>query len=162
MDNLTITTPSENELAVSRSFDAPRARVFASITTPDIVKRWLLGPPRWTMTVCRIEAEAGTPYRFEWRNEDGTTMGLGGTILEAVAPERLVASEKFDQPWYPGEAQVSQTLVEANGKTHFTITIRYPSKDVRDGALNSGMSTGMEASYDRLAALLAEPPAKAA
>lgn len=162
MANLTVTTPSDTELAVSRIFDAPRARVFAAITTPDILKRWLLGPPRWTMTVCQIEPRAGTPYRFEWRNADGTTMGMGGTILEAVAPERLVATETFDQPWYPGEAQVSQTLAEVDGQTHFTITIRYPSKDACAGVLNSGMSTGMEASYDRLAALLAEPPAQAA
>ena len=77
------------------------------------------------------------------------------TITEAVVPEKLVATEKFDQPWYPGEALVSQSLSEAGGKTTLTITIRYPSKDVRDGVMNSGMTTGMQMNYDRLAALLA-------
>ena len=150
MGNFTITTPSDTELAISPGFNPPRARVFAAITTPDILKRWLPGPPRWTMTVCQIEPKAGSPYRFEWRNADGTTIGMGGKILEAVAPERLVATETFDQPSQPGEAQVSQTLVEVDGQTKFTITVRYADKDVRDGVQNSGM----EASYDRLAALL--------
>jgi uncharacterized protein YndB with AHSA1/START domain len=154
--SLTLTTPSDNELAISRSFDAPRAKVFAAITTPDSIKRWLNGPPGWTMTDCALEPKAGTAYRFAWRNgENGPTMGLGGTVTEAVVPEKIVATEKFDQPWYPGEALVSQTLSEAGGRTTLTITIRYPSKDVRDGVMNSGMTTGMQMNYDRLAALLA-------
>jgi len=155
MSTITLSTPSDNELAISRGFDAPRAKVFAAISTPDSIKRWLQGPPGWTMTECTIEPKAGTPYRFAWRNgADGTGIGLGGTITEAVVPERLVATEKFDQPWYPGEALVSQTLSEAAGKTTLTITIRYPSKDVRDGVMNSGMTTGMQMNYDRLAALV--------
>ena len=154
--SLILTTPSDTELAISRTFDAPRAKVFAAITTPDTIKRWLNGPPGWIMTDCLIEPKAGTAYRFAWRNgEDGPGMGLGGTITEAVVPEKIVATEKFDQPWYPGEALVSQTLAESAGKTTLTITIRYPSKDVRDGVMNSGMTTGMQMNYDRLAALLA-------
>jgi len=156
MSSITLSTPSDNELAISRSFDAPRAKVYAAISTPESIKSWLQGPPGWTMTECAIEPKAGTPYRFAWRNgADGTSMGLGGTITEAVVPEKLVATEKFDQPWYPGEALVSQSLSEAGGKTTLTITIRYPSKDVRDGVMNSGMTTGMQMNYDRLAALLA-------
>jgi uncharacterized protein YndB with AHSA1/START domain len=156
MSNLTLATPSDNELAISRSFDAPRAKVFAAISTPDTIKRWLNGPPGWTMTDCVIEPKAGTAYRFAWRNgEGGPSMGLGGTITEAVVPERLVATEKFDEPWYPGEALVAQSLAESGGKTTLTITIRYPNKDVRDGVMNSGMTTGMAMNYDRLAVLLA-------
>jgi uncharacterized protein YndB with AHSA1/START domain len=151
-----ITTPSDTELSIQRTFDAPRAKVFAAITTPDTIRRWLSGPPGWTMTECVLEPKAGTAYRFAWRNgENGPTMGLGGTVTEAVVPEKLVATEKFDQPWYPGEAQISQRLTEADGKTTLTITMRYPAKDVRDGVLNSGMTTGMQMNYDRLAALLA-------
>ena len=154
--SITLSTPSDNELAISRAFDAPRAKVFAAISTPESIKSWLQGPPGWTMTECAIESKSGTPYRFAWRNgADGTSMGLGGTITEAVVPEKLVATEKFDQPWYPGEALVSQSLSEAAGKTTLTITIRYPSKDVRDGVMNSGMTTGMQMNYDRLAVLLA-------
>lgn len=153
--SLALSTPSDTELAISRTFDAPRARVFAAISTPDSIKRWLNGPPGWTMTDCTIEPRAGSAYRFAWRNgESGLTMGLGGTITEAVVPEKLVATEKFDQPWYPGEALVSQALSEAGGKTTLTITIRYPNKDVRDGVMNSGMTTGMQMNYDRLASLV--------
>jgi uncharacterized protein YndB with AHSA1/START domain len=151
-----ITTPSDTELSIQRTFDAPRAKVFAAITTPETIRRWLSGPPGWTMTECVLEPKAGSAYRFAWRNgENGPTMGLGGTVTEAVVPEKLVATEKFDQPWYPGEAQISQRLTEADGKTTLTITMRYPAKDVRDGVLNSGMTTGMQMNYDRLAALLA-------
>lgn len=156
MSSITLATPSDNELSISRSFDAPRARVFAAISTPDTIRRWLNGPPGWTMTECAIEPRAGTAYRFAWRNgEDGPTMGLGGTITEAIVPQKLVATEKFDEPWYPGEALVSQTLSESDGRTTLTITIRYPGKEVRDGVMGSGMTTGMEMNYDRLAALLA-------
>lgn len=156
MSTITLSTPSDNELAISRTFDAPRAKVFAAISTPDTIKRWLNGPPGWTMTDCTIEPKAGTAYRFAWRNgENGRTMGLGGTITEAVEPQKLVATEKFDEPWYPGEALISQSLAESGGKTTLTITIRYPNKEVRDGVMGSGMTTGMEMNYDRLAALLA-------
>jgi uncharacterized protein YndB with AHSA1/START domain len=153
---MNISTPSDTELSIQRTFDAPRAKVFAAITTPETIRHWLSGPPGWTMTECALEPKAGTAYRFAWRNGDnGPTMGLGGTVTEAVVPERLVATEKFDESWYPGEARISQSLSEADGKTTLTITMRYPAKDVRDGVLNSGMTTGMQMNYDRLAALLA-------
>ena len=97
MRDITLSMPSDNELAISRVFDAPRERVFAATSTPETIRRWLLGPPGWDMSECAIEAKAGTPYRFAWRNSgNGAAIGLGGTITEAVAPERLVATERFD------------------------------------------------------------------
>jgi uncharacterized protein YndB with AHSA1/START domain len=80
---------------------------------------------------------------------------MGGVYREVVAPERVVATEKFDQAWYPGEAVGTLVLVEQGGKTTVTQTVLYESQEARDGILKSGMEKGVEASYDRLAEMLA-------
>jgi uncharacterized protein YndB with AHSA1/START domain len=160
MTRLKVTTPSDREIAMTRVFDAPRELVFAAHTKPDLVKRWLLGPPGWSLPVCEIDLRVGGKYRWVWRNDsDGTTMGMGGVYREIVAPERLVATERFDEAWYPGEALNTLILVETNGRTTLTQTMRYESKDARDAVMQSGMEKGVEASYDRLARLLAATPA---
>jgi uncharacterized protein YndB with AHSA1/START domain len=152
---LQVTTPSDREIAMTRVFDAPRRLVFEALTRPDLLKRWLLGPPGWEMVVCELDPKVGGAYRYEWRREaDGSSMGMGGVLREIVPPERLVATEKFDQPWYPGEALVTQVLAEQGGQTTLTVTIRYESQEVRDGVLRSPMEEGVAASYDRLAELL--------
>lgn len=147
--------PSERELSLSREFDAPRARVFDALTTPELLRRWCGVIGGWYWTECDIQPVAGTPYRFAWRDNRGADMGLRGTILEATRPERLVATERFDEAWYPGEATVGWMLSERDGRTTLTVTIRYETREARDGVLNSGMPQGMAASYDMLAELLA-------
>ncbi len=82
-------------------------------------------------------------------------MGMGGVYREIAAPERLVATEKFEQPWYPGEAVGTVVFVEQGGKTTITQTVLYQSQEARDAVLKSGMERGVAASYDRLAELLA-------
>jgi len=155
LGTLQVTTPSDREIAMTRVFDAPRRLVFDALTRPEFLKRWLLGPPGWEMVVCEIEPKVGSAYRYEWRREsDGSSMGMGGVLTEVVAPERLVATEKFDQAWYPGEATVTQVLVEKDGKTTLTVTVRYESQEIRDGVLKSPMEQGVAASYDRLEELL--------
>jgi uncharacterized protein YndB with AHSA1/START domain len=149
---LQITTPSERELRWSRVFDAPRARVFAAISTPELVRRWLLGPPGWAMPVCEIDLRAGGVYRYVWRNEqDGKEMGVGGVYREIVVPERIVASERFDEAWYPGEAQVTMELLERSGKTTLIQTMQYESEVARAAVLRTGFEAGIEASFERLA-----------
>jgi len=86
-------------------------------------------------------------------------MGMGGVYREIVAPERIVNTEKFDESWYPGEAVDTLVLVEQRGKTTLTLTVRYESWEARDAVLKSGMESGVAASYDRLAELLASTPA---
>jgi uncharacterized protein YndB with AHSA1/START domain len=149
-----VTTPTDREIAMTRVFNVPRSLVFDALTKPELVKQWLIGPPGWTMPVCEIDLRVGGAYRFLWRGPDGTEMGSRGVHREIVVPERLVATEKFDDPWYPGEAIVTNTLVERAGKTTLTLTIRYESREARDLALKSGMERGVAASYDRLAGLL--------
>jgi uncharacterized protein YndB with AHSA1/START domain len=153
--NLKLTTRGDREIVITRVFDAPRKPLFDAFTKPELVKQWLLGPDGWSMPVCEIDLKVGGKYRYVWRRDkDGTEMGMGGVYREIVAPERLVATEKFDQSWYPGEAVGTFVLVEQGGKTTLTQTILYESREARDGVLKSGMEKGVVASYDRLAKLL--------
>ena len=153
--NLKLTTHGDREIVITRAFDAPRKLVFDAFTKPELVKRWLLGPDGWSMPVCEIDLKVGGKYRYVWRRDkDGTEMGMGGVYREIVAPERLVATERFDQAWYPGEAVGTFVLAEQGGKTTLTQTILYESREARDAVLKSQMEKGVVASYDRLAKLL--------
>src|SRR5687768_6077484 len=101
--NLQITGQGEREIVITRSFDAPRGLVFDAFTKPELVKQWLLGPDGWSMPVCEIDLKVGGAYRYVWRRDaDGSEMGMGGVYREIVPNERIVATEKFDQAWYPG------------------------------------------------------------
>jgi len=158
---LRLTTPGERELVMTRSFDAPRQLVFDAHTKPALVRRWLLGPPGWSMPVCEIDLRVGGKYRYVWHHDrDGTKMGMGGVYREIKMPERIVNTEKFDEAWYPGEALGTLVLVEQGGKTTLTYTMRYESRAARDAVIKSNMESGVAASYDRLAELLASTRAR--
>jgi len=158
MGQLKVTMPSDREIAMTRVFDAPRKLVFDAHTKPELVRRWLLGPPGWSMPVCEMDLRVGGKYRWVWRSDsDGSTMGIGGVYREIVAPERIVSTERFDEAWYPGEGLNTLVLVEEGGRTTLTQTMRYQSTEARDAVLKSGMEKGVAASYDRLAELLASP-----
>jgi len=158
---LQLTAPGEREIVMTRVFDAPRQLVFDAHTKPELVKRWLLGPPGWSMPVCEIDLRVGGKYRYVWRHDrEGTQMGMGGVYREIVTPERIVNTERFDEAWYPGEAVDTLVLVERGGRTTLTLTVRYESREARDAVLKSGMESGVTASYDRLADLLASTPAR--
>lgn len=152
---LQITTPTDREIAMTRVFNAPRRLVFDALTKPELIKRWLSGLDGWTMAVCEFDLRVGGAYRYVWRrDDDGTEMGMGGIIREIVVPERLVSTEKFDEAWYSGEALGTFVLVEQDGKTTLTQTMRYESRETRDAVLQSPMEDGVMASYDRFAELL--------
>jgi uncharacterized protein YndB with AHSA1/START domain len=147
--------PSDREIQVTRDFDAPRRLLFDAFTKPELVRRWLLGPPGWTMPHCEIDLRVGGAYRYVWRSEkDGSQMATGGVFREVIPFERLVATEKFDDAWYPGEALNTTVFVETRGITRTVITVLYESKEARDTARRSGMERGMAAGYDRLETLL--------
>ncbi len=155
METLKITTPSDREIAMTRVFAAPRSMVFDAFTKPELVKRWLLGPDGWSMPVCEIDLRVGGTYRYVWRHARGNEMGMGGVYREIVAPERIVATERFDESWYPGEAVGTVVLVEKGGRTTLTQTLLYESREARDAVLKSPMEEGVAAGYDRLAEILA-------
>jgi uncharacterized protein YndB with AHSA1/START domain len=154
-ETLKVTTPSDREIAMTRVFDAPRRLVFDALTHPELLKRWLLGPPGWSMVVCEIDLKVGGRFRYVWRKDDGTEMGMGGAYRELVPPARIVLTELFDEDWTGGETLNTAVFTEQSGKTTLINTVRYSSREARDGALNSGMTQGVAASYDRLAELLA-------
>ena len=140
----------DREIMMTRVFNAPRDLVFDALTKPELVKRWLLGPPGWSMPVCEIDLKVEGKYRYVWRNEDGREMGMGGTYREIVRPQRIVHTELFDEAWYEGESLNTWTLTEKEGNTTLVVTMRYETRETRDGVLESGMESGVATSYDRL------------
>jgi uncharacterized protein YndB with AHSA1/START domain len=146
-----ITAHGDREIVVTRVFDAPRRLVFDAYTKPELIKKWLLGPDGWSMPVCEIDLRPGGKYRYVWKNDsDGKEMGMGGIYREVVPGEKIVATQKFDEAWYPGEAVDTIIFVERGGLTTLTLTISYNSRETRDAVLHSPMQRGMAASYDRL------------
>ena len=158
--SLRVTTPTQREIAMTRVFDAPRDLVFEAYTKPELVKRWLGVHAGWSLAVCEIDLRVGGAYRYVWRGPDRAEMGMGGIYREVVAPERIVATEKFDQSWYPGEAVSTMALAEQGGRTTLTLTVRYQSREARDAVLKSPMESGVAAGFDKLAELLASTPAR--
>ncbi|MDB5172780.1 MAG: transcriptional regulator, effector-binding domain/component, partial [Phycisphaerales bacterium] len=103
---LKVAAPGDREIAMTRTFNAPRHLVFKALTTPELVKRWLGVFGGWSLAVCEIDLRVGGKYRYLWRGADGAEMGMGGIYREITPPERIVATEAFDQAWYPGDAIV--------------------------------------------------------
>ena len=150
-----VTTPSDREITVVRVFNAPRELIWDCHTKPELVKRWMLGPPGWSMPVCEIDLRVGGTYRYVWRNiNNGNEMGMGGVYREVAAPERIVATEKFDESWYPGGAVSTFVITEQGGTTTVTQTILYDSREAREAVLKSPMESGVTAGFNRLEELL--------
>lgn len=152
---LTVAAQGEREIVMTREFKAPKTMLFEAWTKPELVKRWLSGPEGWTLSLCEIDLQVGGSYRYEWTHQNGNKMGMGGTYREVVPAEKIVATEKFDESWYPGGAIVTTTLTEHSGVTTVETKVTYDSKEARDGVLRSPMDKGVAASYDRLENLLA-------
>ena len=151
---LQVTGNGDREIVMSRVFDAPRELVFEAWTKPELLKRWLLGPPGWEMVICDVDYSEGGETRFVWRKDDGQEMGMTMIGVEFVPPERIVCIERFDVPWYPGEARTTLTFTERDGKTTARTVVRYESQATRDMVLKTEMTTGVAASYDRLEEIL--------
>lgn len=151
---LQLAKPSDCEFQVKRMFAAPRDRVFAAFTEPELLKRWLIGKPGGTLAVCKVALKRGDSFRYVWRDPDGSEMGMSGVCLEIQAPERIVATEKWDKPWYPGDATGTITFTEEAGITTLTQTLRYESHATRDMVLGTMIEHAMALGYDRLAELL--------
>lgn len=148
---LKVTTPTEREIVLTRVFNAPRRMVFDAFTKPELLKRWF-GPRGWELVVCEIDLRVGGTFRFVLRGPDGRDMGMRGVYREITPPERSVHMESFDD--YPGESQVTTVMVEQGGRTTMTATVLYPSREVRDIVISTGMEHGAAESYDKLAELL--------
>ncbi len=156
---LQISTPTDTTIVLTRTFDAPLRLVWAAMFTPDKMRRWMLPPPGWTMTICECEPRVGGALRLAWKNEEADpVMTLQGVFTEVVPHERIVHTETMAL----GSGQTIGKLVETHefaekgGVTTMRITQAYDSKEARDGAIASGMDEGMEAGYKQLDAVLAQ------
>lgn len=148
-ETVNVTMPSEREICVRRTFDATAQRLFDYHTKVEHVQRWLLGPPGWTMPICEIDLRVGGAYKYVWRNTgNGREFGVHGKYREIVEPHRIVNIETMDG--MEAEALGTLTFAENAGRTTLSITMLFSSKEIRDRALESGMTDGMAISYDRL------------
>jgi uncharacterized protein YndB with AHSA1/START domain len=159
---LKVTTPTDREIVMTRVFDAPRSLVFEAMSKPELLKRWLWGPPGWSMEDCDSDLKVGGAFRHVWRRSDGMEMSMAGVYREIVPPERIVRTESFafGCEAQAGEQVATVVLTQQGTKTLLTLTVLYPSKEARDATIASGMERGVAASYDRLADLLASAAAR--
>jgi uncharacterized protein YndB with AHSA1/START domain len=154
-DSFKVTTPSDQEIRMTRLFDAPRRLVFEAMTRPEHVKQWWgrLGEG-YSVSICEIDLRPGGAWRFVNRHPKGEA-AFRGEYREITPPSRLVFTEIFED--FPdGISVVTADFTDAGGKTRLTATVRYPSLEVRDMVLASGMARGAGISYDRLEDLVAQ------
>jgi uncharacterized protein YndB with AHSA1/START domain len=154
-DSFTVTTPSETEIRMTRLFDAPRALVWEAMSKPEHIKEWWgrIGEG-YSVPVCEVDLRVGGAWRFVNRTPKGELVAFYGVYREIVPPERVVFTEIFEQ--FPDtESVVTSVLTEENGKTRLTATVSYPSLEVRNMVLGTGMARGAAISYDRLEDVLA-------
>ena len=154
MRTLTIVAHGERELVMTRAFQAPRRLVWDAYTKPALLTRWLGVFDGWTFAVCEVDLRVGGAYRWVWRHPEHGELAMGGVYTELAPPERLVATERFDQSWYPGGAVNTTRFLEEGGTTTLHMTCRYDSKEARDAVLRSPMESGMGAGLDNLERLL--------
>jgi len=149
-ESFRMTTPSDLEIRLTRLFDAPRALVFEAMHTPEHVKQWWgCLAQGYSVPVCEIDLRPGGTWRFVNRLPNGKEVAFHGVYREIARPERVVNTEIFEE--YPDvESLVTTVLTEERGKTRLTVTARYPSPEVREIVLKSGMDRGAALSYDRL------------
>lgn len=150
-----IEASGERDIVITREFAAPRRLVFDAHTTPELVRRWL-GPHTWQVETAEIDLRVGGAWRYFMRGPGGAEMTLRGTYLEIEAPARLVTTESNQDCYARAEHESVNTmiLVERDGRTHLTNTVRFPSRDVRDAVLGTEMERGVAQGFDRLDELL--------
>ncbi len=159
-DPADVTLPDDRSVLVTRSFNASSDRVYAAYTEPALLQRWLLGPPGWTMPVCEMDLRVGGTYRWKWRSDEGgQEFGFTGTFL-AVEPGALLRhTEAFDpgdtgEHMGDGHSEVTVTFSQHGEVTTVNTLIAYASPEDREAAMSTGMTDGMEMSYQKLDDLL--------
>ena len=152
-----VSRPNDREVRVVRQFNAPRHLVWDAHTKPELMQKWCIGYPGWTLPVCEMDVREGGKYRWRWRSdEDGSEFGFFGTFSEVKAPSRLAHDQYYD----PGDMDyampvgdpclVALDLSEADGVTTLVCTMTFVSKEVCESAVATGMTDGMEVGYVRI------------
>jgi len=158
-----VSLPSDTEVRVTREFAAPRELVWQAHTEPKLITRWMLGPPGWSMPVCEMDVRKGGKYRWRWRSDQGgQEFGFHGEFSEAAAPARMVHSQHYD-PGTLGAAMdenepaiIATSFTQKGEVTTLDLVMKFASKAIRDQAVSTGMTDGMEQGYERLDVMFAE------
>jgi len=154
-DTFKVTTPSDREIVLTRVFDAPRHLLFEAMTRPEHVSQWWGRLTDGHSVSCEIDFRPGGAWRFRGRGPEGDYPAFYGVYREIDAPSRVVFTEVFEQ--FPDvESVVTSMFTDEGGQTRLTVTVSYPSQEVRDMVLQSGMEKGAGISYDRLEELVGE------
>jgi uncharacterized protein YndB with AHSA1/START domain len=144
----TVTLPTDEQILITREFDAPRQLVYKAWTTPELVKRWWSGG-YGEVTIAEIDLRVGGLWRYVMIANEGFEVGFHGEYREIVPDERIVSTEVYEgMP--EGEALNTLTFTEADGRTTLTILVQHSCKEHRDAHINSGMEAGMQKAMDLL------------
>jgi uncharacterized protein YndB with AHSA1/START domain len=149
-----VTLPTDEQILITREFDAPRHLVWEAWTTPELVKRWW-NAKRGEVTVAEIDLRVGGKWRYAMVTEDGFEVGFHGEYREIVPNERMVSTELYEGvPEGVSEEDATTvntaTFTEKDGRTTLTILVQAPSKETRDAIVESGMEAGMQDALDLL------------
>jgi len=143
----TVTLPADDQILITREFDAPRHLVYEAYTTPELVRRWWHAN-RGEMTVAEIDLRVGGRWRYAMVTPDGFEVAFNGEYRELVPNERIVSTEAYEAA--EGETVNTLTLSEDDGRTTLTVLVQCPSQEVRDAIIESGMEAGMQDAFDLL------------
>ena len=149
----TVTLPTDEQILITRAFDAPKHLVYKAYTTPDLVRRWWSGKRGQVMSA-EIDLRVGGTWRYVMVANEGFEVAFHGEYREIVPNERIVSTEVYEgAPQPEGEEQGTlntATFTETDGRTKLTILVQCPSKEVRETIIDSGMEAGMEEAMDLL------------
>ena len=147
----TVTLPTDEQILITREFDAPRHLVYKAWTTPELVKRWWHAN-RGEATIAEIDLRVGGSWRYVMVTDGGVEVGFHGEFREIVPNERIVSTEVYEGiPDAEEHAAVNTlTLTEVDGRTTLTVLVEHPTKEGRDAHINSGMEAGMQDAMDLL------------
>ena len=147
----TVELPTDEQILITREFDAPRHLVYKAYTTPELVKRWWSGQ-RGEVTLAEIDLRVGGWWRFAMTANEGFEVAFHGEYREIVPDEKLVSTEIYEIP-DQGDSEPTlntATFAENDGRTTLTVLVECPSKEIRDTIIDSGMEGGMQESFDAL------------
>jgi uncharacterized protein YndB with AHSA1/START domain len=145
-----VTLPTDEQILITREFDAPKHLLYKAWTTPELVMRWWSGR-RGAMKIAEIDLRVGGAWRYVMIAEGGHEVGFHGEYREIVPNERLVHTEAFEGPWPAGEPALDfVTFTEEEGRTTLSLLMQLSSREERDAILATGMETGMQEQMDRL------------
>ncbi len=140
--------PTDEQILITREFDASKDLVYEAWTTPELVKRWW-NAKRGEVTVAEIDLRVGGSWRYAMTTDDGTEVAFHGEYREIVPNERIVSTEVYEgMP--DAEAVNTLTLTEADGRTTLTILVQHANKTHRDAHIDSGMEAGLQDALDLL------------